>query len=128
VRLRRAGHASRGPLNADVRWLVRAVLEHEKPLISHLVAQAELMVDLSQLRASPMDDGGMGSLLFSTQGTDRRHAKEVAVCYFEDDDGVSVRAALNVDQHGRLYELDVWKVDFSPLQVWPAKSDIRDTP
>ena len=107
---------------------MRAVLEREKPLIAHLVAQAKVTVDISQLRASPMDDGGMGSLLFATAGTDRRHAKEVAVCYFEDEDGVSVSATLNVDQHGQLYELDVWKVDNSPLRRWPATSDIRDTP
>ena len=107
---------------------MRAVLEHEAPLIAHLVAQATLTVDISQLHASPMDDGGMGSLLFATSGTEPRHAKEVAVCYFEDEDGVSIRAGLNVDQHGQLYELDVWKVDFSPLRKWPGASDIRDTP
>jgi hypothetical protein len=117
-----------GPLNADVRWLMRAALERETPLIVHLLAQAKLTVDISQLHASPMDDGGMGSLLFATAGTGPRHAKEVAVCYFEDEDGVSIRAGLNVDQHEQLYELDVWKVDFSPLRRWPAASDIRDTP
>ena len=107
---------------------MRALLEREKPLIAHLVAKANLTVDMAQLRASPMDDGGMGSLLFATAGMEQRQAKEVAVCYFEDEDGVSIRAALNVDQHGHLYELDVWKVDFSPLRRWPATSGIRDTP
>ena len=107
---------------------MRALLDREKPLIVHLLAQARLSADMSQLRARPMDDGGMGSLLFGTPSTEGRRAKEVAVCYFEDQDGVSIRAALNVDQHGHLYELDVWKVDFSPLRRWPAAPDIRDTP
>ena len=96
--------------------------------MAHLVAHAKVTVDLSQFRASPMNDGGMGSLLFEAVDTEPRHAKEVAVCYFEDEDGVSVRAALNVDQRGKLYELDVWKVDFSELLRWPATSDIRDIP
>jgi hypothetical protein len=36
---------------------------------------------------------------------------------FKDIDGTPVSAALNVDQQGNLYELDIWKVDFSPTQV-----------
>jgi hypothetical protein len=52
-----------GPLNADVRWLVRALLEREKPVIAHLVARADLTVDISQLLGSPMDDGGMPTAL-----------------------------------------------------------------
>ena len=27
---------------------------------------------------------------------------------------------------GRLFELDVWKTDFSPLRRWPVEADIRD--
>ena len=106
---------------------MRAVLECEIPLIVHLVAAANLTVDISTLRASPMDDGGMGSLLFEATAEGPRKALEVATCYFEDDDGVAVKAMLNIDQYGHLHELDVWKVDNSPLRRWPMAADIRDS-
>lgn len=113
---------------ADVRWLMRAVLDHEKPLIAYLVASAGLTVDFSELRASPMNDGGMGSLLFDAVSEGPRRAKYVAKCYFNDDDGIPVSAALNLDQHGHLYELDIWKVDYNPLNRWPTAAEIRDAP
>ena len=43
---------------------------------------------------------------------------------FNDADGVPVSAALNLDQDHHLFELDVWKVDFSPLQRWPTAQDL----
>jgi uncharacterized lipoprotein NlpE involved in copper resistance len=39
---------------------------------------------------------------------------------YVDCDGVPVSIVLNADQNGRLYELDMWKVDFAPLQEYPA--------
>ncbi|WP_390610016.1 DUF6984 family protein [Acaryochloris marina] len=32
---------------------------------------------------------------------------------------------MNFDQQGKPFEIDVWKVDFSNLQRWPLKEDIR---
>lgn len=32
-----------------------------------------------------------------------------------DQDGVDVIATLSLDNYGDLFELDVWKVDFSPV-------------
>jgi hypothetical protein len=32
-------------------------------------------------------------------------------------EAVMVSIALNVDTHGRLYELDFWKVDFAPSKL-----------
>ncbi|WP_420885213.1 DUF6984 family protein, partial [Candidatus Symbiothrix dinenymphae] len=36
-----------------------------------------------------------------------------------DEDGVDVIASLNIDDTGDLYELDIWKTDFSPLIKLP---------
>jgi hypothetical protein len=38
---------------------------------------------------------------------------------------VLVSVALNVDQRGELFELDLWKVDFSPLQRIAAIGKLR---
>ena len=66
-----------------------------------------------------MGDGGMGSLEFA--GEEHRSLGSCLVeAGYVDCDGVPVNIALNSDKSGRLYELDMWKVDFAPLQEYPA--------
>jgi hypothetical protein len=38
---------------------------------------------------------------------------------------VPVSVALNLDEQGELYELDIWKMDFSPLQRIPPADQIQ---
>ncbi|EIE01321.1 hypothetical protein LEP1GSC185_3526 [Leptospira licerasiae serovar Varillal str. VAR 010] len=45
--------------------------------------------------------------------------KCIANTSFYDEDGTEVSATLNIDQYGDLYELDLWKVDFSRLKKIP---------
>lgn len=74
------------------------------------------------LLVSPMDDGGMGSLLLfpDGHGTDgRRFGKCASEYLFKDSDEIEVLASLNLDREGQLFELDMWKVDFNPLIRWP---------
>ena len=86
-------------------------------LISAAPAKYWFLVDhLSEARVVPMDDGGMGSLRFDQ--TDPM-GEEIAVTTFIDADGVPVSVSLNVTSRGRLYELDVFKADFSPLIRFP---------
>jgi hypothetical protein len=40
---------------------------------------------------------------------------------FADSDGTKVSATLVVDSHGELREMDVWKVDFTPVLRMPSK-------
>jgi hypothetical protein len=72
---------------------------------------------LGRLRVRAMGDGGMGSLrlIADADGVARLFGRRVAEHQFRDDDGVEVLASLNVDQQGQLYELDIWKTDFSRL-------------
>jgi hypothetical protein len=45
-----------------------------------------------------------------------RFAKQISEYEFLDVDGTLVSAALYIDEiNNELYELDIWKVDFSPL-------------
>ncbi|WP_461625535.1 DUF6984 family protein [Bradyrhizobium sp. 25ACV] len=100
------------PLTSNERDLVVYILGQSSPLQGHfgLVEQ--------------MNDGGMGSLRF-VGSADRRLGKCVGEVEFDDADGVTVSVALNVDQRGELFELDLWKVDFSPLQRIAAVAELR---
>jgi hypothetical protein len=50
---------------------------------------------------------------------------QVAEAEAKDADGVSVLITINTDKQGKLYELDMWKVDFNPLIRWPEPVDIK---
>ena len=51
---------------------------------------------------------------------DRRLGAEVAELEYLDVDGVGVSVTLNLDQHGRLFEIDSWKYDFSVRKSIPS--------
>jgi len=72
-----------------------------------------------------MNDGGMGSLKFlyshppSVPGF-----SQIREATYADGDGVPVSITLNVDRDGRLYELDIWKADNSPLKIFPTPESL----
>ncbi len=72
-----------------------------------------------------MQDGGMGGIRFCSDDAGRGRAVAVAEAEYTDDDGVLVSIVLNKDGKGALYEVDFWKVDFSPLRRYPLPSDLR---
>jgi hypothetical protein len=71
----------------------------------------------------PMDDGGMGSLSLFPHGEatskNRVFGAQVSELQFVDQDGIDVLASLHVDSQGEMFELDVWKTDFSQLISFP---------
>jgi len=73
-----------------------------------------------------MDDGGMGSLRFplvSDKDLNRRLGSIAAEGEFSDEDGIPVKFSINLDSNGRLFELDIWRVDFEPLKRFPTEKD-----
>ena len=101
----------------------------EKFVISFLLHAAKKDDDyipkfFSVTRCSALDDGGMGSIrFFSNSNMDddgRVLGGEISSCHFTDVDGVMVSVALYIDSFGSPFELDVWKVDFSPLRRMPT--------
>jgi hypothetical protein len=100
---------------------MRHLTSDELPLVAYLFEQAGLSQNPASLRVEPMDDGGMGSLAFSPISPLRRFGRTAAGCLFNDQDGVSVSAALNLDQHGEPMELDMFKADFGALKQWPPR-------
>ncbi len=74
------------------------------------------------LMVCPMDDGKMGSLYLFPKGKmieGRVFGEQVSEFQFTDLDEVTVIASLNLDSDGNLFELDVWKIDFSNLLKFP---------
>ena len=93
-------------------------------LIGMLPDAAPLRSQLPGALVQPMNDGGMGSLRFVTSGSDRMHHEAVAARCL-DEDGVPLELSLNLDENGDLFELDIWKVDFSPVKHLPAPSQVQ---
>lgn len=103
------------------RRLNRQELRIVKVLLEGASSQWRGLIDqLDTVRVREMSDGGMGSLRFEySAASDRKLGPRIASAEFKDEDGVSVSVELNADQDHRLFELDVWKVNFAPLIAWP---------
>jgi len=99
----------------------RNLTDREERLLRVLAAAVpELGLDANWphgLLVRPLDDVGMRSLLLS-----RREclAHPIAGLVFTDVDGVPVDVVLLVDDDGIPAELDVWKVDDTPLIEVPV--------
>ena len=105
---------------------MRAISQQEEPLIRYLYNKAGLECDISAIRVQPMIDGGMGSLRIGTCQADDQHFGSCASeCSFYDTDEIQVIASLYFDQYGQPFEIDVWKVDYSPLNSLPTLADIN---
>lgn len=73
----------------------------------------------------PLQDGRMGSLRFYDSSAKHRTGTQLAEAQFYDADGTIVSAVLTTDEKGRLFELDLWRVDFGALQRLPDPKDIN---
>lgn len=97
-------------------------------LLEQLIKTATIAVPPNwhdELLATPMNDDGMGSLTLYPKGVNEVPKRFMGACIseimFKDKDGIEVIASLNTDNNGNLYELDIWKTDFSPLIELPTK-------
>lgn len=78
----------------------------------------------SEAMVESMADGGMGSIRFAasgSEGRERRLGTVFAEGAFTDRDGVPVSFSVNLDERGALFELDLWRADFLPLQSLPPE-------
>ena len=67
-------------------------------------------------RVEEMNDGGMGSLHFVWKDkTSPKFGGTSAEIELLDQDQVPVMVYLDVDREGDFFELNIWKVDFSPI-------------
>ena len=100
---------------------MRTLLDDEIPLLRRLLALGGRQERTDHLLIEPLADGGMGSFRIGEFAAVRELGYSVAEVHFSDADGILVTAVLNVDTQDQLFEVDVWKVDFSPLQRWPIE-------
>ena len=101
----------------------------EQELVSFLLKEAQYAenIDVSSLKVLELDDGGMGGLYFVSDTkwrSMRRFGKSIVAKTFEDTDGMGMSIALLLDTEGKLFELDIWKYDFSPLNEIPSCRDL----
>ena len=109
----------------------RRLTSREIGLLLNLIDLAnapDLADEVPSLRAREMNDGGMGSLQFIRHGGVPRFGRQAAQLEFIDSDGVVVSAALNLDAEGHLFELDMFKSDFSPVRAIPELRQPPDEP
>jgi ABC-type uncharacterized transport system ATPase subunit len=99
----------------------------EKKFIANIlqnIPDAEFFIEkLEILSVVDMKDGGMGSIKFISDNTktkNRKFGSVLKAIEVLDLDGVPISVTLNLDENGELFELDVWKVDFSPLKKFPT--------
>lgn len=100
----------------------RALNRTEFLLLEYLIKKSAIAFPANWndgLQVTPMNDGGMGSLTLYPKDINGEEERFMGDCIsetmFKDKDGVEIIASLNTDSNGNLYELDIWKTDFSPL-------------
>jgi hypothetical protein len=98
-----------------------------RKMVSGTAVEARARRQLAEALVQDMSDGGMGSIQFCCQSSPgkRLFAEEIGEGSFRDSDGVLVSVTLNADQFGDLFELDLWKVDFSRLNRYPDPADFE---
>ncbi|GGY45679.1 hypothetical protein GCM10011297_18020 [Bacterioplanes sanyensis] len=103
---------------------MRKLFLAERLLVESLLKKSGLDsigIDFREVQVEAMSDGGMGSLKFLSSTPDelRSLGLQVEAMAKDEADGVELSISLNFDSDGVLYELDIWKVDFSPLGGYP---------
>lgn len=104
---------------------MRLPTDQEYNLIKELIFLSKkdyLYIQLENLMVAELEDGKMGSLSLMSNGIQNKGNKQIELCsekIFKDVDEVTVIASLYIDVKGNLYELDIWKVDYSPIISLP---------
>lgn len=104
---------------------MRKITTSEIQFISFLLESSNTQIEIPEM-VLPMKDGGMGSLSFDLSGIQKR-INQIVAGNFRDNDTILVDFELTTDNNGNLFELDMWKVDFSKLISFPELSKIEIT-
>lgn len=109
------------------------VLRQEESLalgaVLALASKAKEPLSTEGLLAVDLPDGGMGSIrLVQGADTPRKMGSELVTAEYIDEDQVPVLISVNLDEAGKLFELDFWKVNYKPLKRYPRPEEIHATP
>jgi hypothetical protein len=99
----------------------RTIRNDEAALLKFLISKIPITHYQYQipLEVSEMDDGGMGSLLLNHH-SGRRFGTDLIEAHYYDSAGTLIIVVLVEDDKHDLFELDMWKVDNSPLIKFPT--------
>ncbi|NQX85548.1 MAG: hypothetical protein HRT67_06540 [Flavobacteriaceae bacterium] len=105
---------------------MRSLTENEKKLLRLLLEKSDFEINIEEIGVCDIEDGQMGSLRFisSRLYQDRQMGKIISEMVFKDADNIPISVNLSVDDKGVLYELDIWKVDFSKVEIYPSKETL----
>jgi len=105
---------------------MRALKKEEQELISFMLKDNKefeyfITHQLTHSKVEEMNDGNMGSLKFlSVKNIKSKMKEEIARIDLHDIDGIPLSITLNINTDNELYELDIFKGDFSPLKKFPV--------
>lgn len=111
----------------------RLLLDDEKVLLKILLEKAPPQtakgVELDTIRVVDSGEAGARSIIFpDTRDEAQENGRLARPCVeaeYSDSDGVLVMVTLLTDQFGCLYEVDLWKVNFTNIQLLPDKNNLR---
>jgi len=110
------------------RSQARSLRDDEKALLMALLSTHpefhSFEKEIASGEVQDMSDGGMGSVRFVAPALRSFGATLLRADYL-DVDGVLVSIAINMDDQGKLYELDFWKTDFSLLKKYPQPELVK---
>ena len=105
--------------------IIRPIKKEEADLIIYLLEKAGKTNQYKiPVEVSEMDDGGMGSLRLN-HINESKFGKDLIQAQYFDSDGILVLVTLVENQVNELFELDMWKVDFSPLKQFPTPEQLK---
>jgi hypothetical protein len=102
----------------------RSLSANELELLKFMLSGKEhehLLNGVKSLRVTELTDSNMGSIRFVSLLNERR-ASCLDRAEFRDVEGSNINVAINADQTGELYEIDIWKYDFTPVIKFPGKN------
>lgn len=106
----------------------------ELELIEYLARKAGYQLDSlwkGMIWVAPLTEEKIGSLelIFDpAKPSGGTCSTEISNCMYYDKDGITVATYLLVDEENKLCELDMWKVDYSPISGIPPVSAMKDIP
>lgn len=103
--------------------MTRTLKTEERELIDFLLEQCSENFDVPE-ETTVMDDGGMGSISFDTNNLSQHYKNFIEAEYLDSDEQLVI-ITLTIDKNCKLFELDFWKTDFSPLVKYPAPEELR---
>ena len=102
---------------------LRPIKPEEQSLIAHLLS----LVNEGSRYAIPqevqnMGNAGTGSIQLSSRGD---YAANLVEGDYKDADGRDVLITLSTNEYDELYDLDIWKADFSRLAQFPEPEKVK---